>query len=57
MPKKAQFTHERVEYNETSPLKDRLKSLSLRQVMTFISVHTGENSQIVTVSNKKIYLK
>jgi hypothetical protein len=65
MPKKAQFTHERVEYNVflfDEPLKGP-KSLKIFKIsLTFRfdklshlskSVHTGENSQILTVSNKK----
>jgi hypothetical protein len=65
--KKAQFTHERVEYNVF--LFDELlkgsKSLKIFQIsLTFRfdklwhlskSVHTGEISHILTVSNKKIY--
>jgi formyltetrahydrofolate synthetase len=51
MPKKAQFTHERVEYvflfNEPLEGSKSVKILSK-------SVYTGENSQILTVSNKKI---
>jgi hypothetical protein len=67
MPKKAQFTHERVEYNVflfDEPLKGS-KSLKIFKIsLTFRfdklshlskSVHTGENSQILTVSNKKRY--
>jgi hypothetical protein len=63
--KKAQFTQERVEYNVflfDEPLKD-FKSLKIFKIsLTFRfdklsnlskSVHTGENSQILTVSNKK----
>jgi hypothetical protein len=63
--KKAQFTQERVEYNVfvfDEPLKGS-KSLKMFKVsLTFRfdklsnlskSVHTGENSQILTVSNKK----
>jgi hypothetical protein len=69
VPKKAQFTHERVEYNVflfDEPLKGS-KSLKtfkisltsrfdkLRHLSKF--VHIGENSQILTVSNKKnIYI-
>jgi hypothetical protein len=65
----AQFTQERVEYNVflfDEPLKGS-KSLKIVKIsLTFRfdklsnlskSVHTGENSQILTVSNKKnIYL-
>jgi hypothetical protein len=67
VPKKAQITQERVEYNVflvDEPVKgsrslkifkisfrfDKLSNLSK-------SVHTGENSQILTVSNKKGYLR
>jgi hypothetical protein len=65
VPKKAQFTHERVEYNVflfDEPPKGS-KSLKIFKIsLTFRfdklsnlskSVHTGENSQILTVSNKK----
>jgi hypothetical protein len=65
VPKKAQFTHERIEYNVflfDEPLKDS-KSLKIFKIsLTFRfdklshlskSVHIGENSQILTVSNKK----
>jgi hypothetical protein len=62
MPKKAQITQERVEYNVflfDEPLKGS-KSLKIFKIsLTFRlsnlskSVHTGENSQILTVSNKK----
>jgi hypothetical protein len=65
VPKKAKFTHERVEYNVflfDEPLKGP-KSLKIFKIsLTFRfyklrhlskSVHTGENSQILTVSNKK----
>jgi hypothetical protein len=65
MPKKAQITQERVEYNVflfDEPLKG-CKSLKIFKIsLTFRfdklsnlskSVHTGENSQILTVSNKK----
>jgi hypothetical protein len=67
MPKKAQITQERVEYNVflfDEPLKGS-KSLKIFKIsLTFRfdklsnlskCVHTGENSQILTVSNKKIY--
>jgi hypothetical protein len=63
--KKAQITQERVEYNVflfDEPLKGS-KSLKIFKIsLTFRfdklsnlskSVHTGENSQILTVSNKK----
>jgi hypothetical protein len=65
MPKKAQFTQERVEYNVFSfdePLKGS-KSLKIFKIsLTFRfdklchlskPAHTGEISQILTVSNKK----
>jgi hypothetical protein len=65
MPKKAQITQERVEYNVflfDEPPKG-FKSLKISKIsLTFRfdklsnlskSVHTGENSQILTVSNKK----
>jgi hypothetical protein len=64
VPKKAQITQERVEYNVflfDEPLKGS-KSLKIFKIsLTFRfdklsnlskSVHTGENSQILTVSNK-----
>jgi hypothetical protein len=63
--KKTQITQERVEYNVflfDEPLKGS-KSLNIFKIsLTFRfyklsnlskSVHTGENSQILTVSNKK----
>jgi hypothetical protein len=66
VPKKAQITQERVEYNVflfDEPLKGS-KSLKIFKIsLTFRfdklsnlskSVHTGENSQILTVSNKKV---
>jgi hypothetical protein len=66
VPKKAQITQERVEYNVflfDEPLKGS-KSLKIFKIsLTFRfdklsnvskSVHTGENSQILTVSNKKL---
>jgi flagellar assembly factor FliW len=69
VPKKAQITQERVEYNVflfDEPLKGS-KSLKIFKIsLTFRfdklsnlskSVHTGENSQILTVSNKKLLLK
>jgi hypothetical protein len=69
VPKKTQFTNERVEYNVflfDEPLKGS-KSLKIFKIsLTFRfdklsnlskSVHTGKNSQILTVSNKKIYCK
>jgi hypothetical protein len=65
VPKQAQFTHERVEYNVflfDEPLKHP-KSLKIFKIsLTFRcdklrhlskSVHTGENSQILAVWNKK----
>jgi hypothetical protein len=67
MPKKAPFTYERVEYNVflfDEPLKGS-KSLKIFKIsLTFRfdhlshlskSVHTGENSQILTVSNKNFF--
>jgi hypothetical protein len=67
VPKKVQFTQERVEYNVflfDDPLKGS-KSLKIFKInLTFRfdklshvskSVHVGENSQILTVSNKKNY--
>jgi hypothetical protein len=67
MPKKAKITQEQVEYNIflfDEPLKGS-KSLKIFKIsLTFRfdklsnlskSVHTGENSQILTVSNKKIF--
>jgi hypothetical protein len=67
VPKKAQITQERVEYNVflfDEPLKGS-KSLKIFKIsLTFRfdklsnlskPVHTGENSQILTVSNKKKY--
>jgi hypothetical protein len=66
VPKKAQITQERVEYKVfllDEPLKGS-KSLKIFKIsLTFRfdklsnlskSVHTGENSQILTVLNKKI---
>jgi hypothetical protein len=65
VPKKAKITQERVEYNVflfDEPLKGS-KSLKIFKIsLTFRfdklsnlskSVHIGENSQILTVSNKK----
>jgi hypothetical protein len=65
--KKGQFTQERVEYHVflfDEPIKGS-KSLKIFKIsLTFRfdklsnlskSVHTGENSQILTVSNKKLY--
>jgi hypothetical protein len=63
--KKVQFTQERVEYNGFlfDETLEGLKSLKIFKIsLTFRldklshlwkSVHTGENSQILTVSNKK----
>jgi hypothetical protein len=67
VPKKAQFTHERVEYNVflfDEPLKGSKSLKTFKISLTFRfdklshlskSVHIGENYQILTVSNKKIY--
>jgi hypothetical protein len=68
VPKKAQITQERVEYNVflfDEPLKGS-KSLKIFKIsLTFRfdklsnlskSVHTGKNSQILTVSNKNYIL-
>jgi hypothetical protein len=68
VPQKAKITQERVEYNVflfDEPLKGS-KSLKIFKIsLTFRfdklskfskSVHTGENSQILTVSNKKVIL-
>jgi hypothetical protein len=67
MPKKVQFTQERVEYVFLfeDPLKGS-KSFKIFKInLTFRfdklsqlskSVHIGENSQIVTVSNKLNYM-
>jgi hypothetical protein len=60
MPSKAQFTHERVEYNSflfDEPLKIFKISLTFRFDKLSKSVPTRENSQILTVSNKKFKLK
>jgi hypothetical protein len=63
--KKAQFTHERVEYNVSlsdEPFNGSKTLKIFKTSLTFRfdklwhllkSVHTGENSQIQTVSNKK----
>jgi hypothetical protein len=69
VPKKAQITQKRVEYNVflfDEPLKGS-KSLKIFKIsLTFRfdklsnlskSVHRGENSQILTVSNKKMVLQ
>jgi hypothetical protein len=65
VPKKAQFTHERVEYNVFlfhEPLKGSKSLKTFKISLTFRfdklshlskSVHIGENYQILTVSNKK----
>jgi hypothetical protein len=55
VPKKAQFTHERVKYNvflSDEPLKG-CKSLKTFKISLTFSFDIGENSQILTVSNKK----
>jgi hypothetical protein len=71
VPKKAQFTHERVEYIVflfDEPLKGSKSLKIFKFSLTFRfdklshlskSVHTGENSQILTISNKKknIFIK
>jgi hypothetical protein len=67
VPKRVQFTQERVEYNVflfDDPLKGS-KSLKIFKINLAFrsdklshlskSVHIGENSQILTVSNKKTY--
>jgi hypothetical protein len=67
MPKKAQFTHERVEFFclIDEPLKESKSRKIFKISFTFRfdklwhlskSVHTVENSQILTVSNKKIFI-
>jgi hypothetical protein len=69
VPKKAQFTHERVEYNVflfDEPLKGS-KSLKIFKIsLTFRfascdiykkSLHTGENSQILSVEQKNIFFR
>jgi hypothetical protein len=65
MPKKAQITQERVEYDvflfDEPPKGSKwLKIFKISLTFRFDklsnsskSVHTGENSQILTVSNKK----
>jgi hypothetical protein len=65
--KKAQITQERVEYNvflfdEPPKGSKSLKTFKISLTFRFDklsnlskSVHTGENSQILTVSNKKHY--
>jgi hypothetical protein len=60
VPKKAQITQERVEYNVFLFSKS-LKTFKISLTFRFDklsnlskSVHTGENSEILTVSNKKI---
>jgi hypothetical protein len=65
MPKKAQITQERVEYNvflfdEPPKGSKSLKIFKISLAFCFDklsnlskSVHTGEKSQILTVSNKK----
>jgi hypothetical protein len=59
MSKKAQFTQERVKYNGflfDEPLKGskslQIFKISLRFILTSCDIHTGENSQLLTVSNK-----
>jgi hypothetical protein len=66
--KKAQFTHERVEYNVflfDEPLKGSKSLKTFKISLTFRfdklshlskSVHIGENYQILTVSNKNSIL-
>jgi hypothetical protein len=68
VPKKAQITQERVEYNvflfdEAPKGSKSLKIFKISLTFRFDklsnlskSVHTGENSHILTVSNKKINL-
>jgi hypothetical protein len=56
VPKKGQFTQERVEYNVflfDKPLKAS-KSLQVFKISLTFRFDAGENSQILTVSNKKI---
>jgi hypothetical protein len=65
VPKKVQFTEERVEYNVflfDDPLKGSksLKIFKIKLMFRFDklshlskSIHIGENSEILTVSNKK----
>jgi hypothetical protein len=65
VPKKAQFTHERVEYNVflfDEPLKGSKSLKTFKISLTFRfdklghlskSVHIGENSQILRVEQKK----
>jgi hypothetical protein len=72
VPKNGQFTQQRVEYNVflfDEPLKAfrASKSLKIFKISLMFrfdklsnlskSVHTGENSQILTVSNKKKLLQ
>jgi hypothetical protein len=68
VPKKTQFAHERVEYNIflfDEPLKGSKSLKTFKISLTFRfdklahlskSVHIGENSQILTVSNKKVFM-
>jgi hypothetical protein len=68
VPKQAQFTHERVEYNVflfDEPLKGSKSLKTFKISLTFHfdklsnlskSVHIGENSQILTLLNKNSYL-
>jgi hypothetical protein len=54
--KKVQFTHERVEYVFLfDEALEGSKSLKISKISLMFSVHTGENSQILTVWNKKTY--
>jgi hypothetical protein len=67
VPKKAQITQEQVEYNVflfDEPPKGFKSLKTFKFSLTFRfdklsnlskSVHTGENSEILTVSNKKNY--
>jgi hypothetical protein len=52
-PKKAQFTHERVEYNVFYLFKISLTFRFDKLSNLLKSVHTGENSQILTSVEKK----
>jgi hypothetical protein len=56
VPKGAQIAQERVEYNVLlfdEPLKGCKSHKIFKIDVSFWQVHTGENSQILTVSNKK----
>jgi hypothetical protein len=67
VPKKAQFTHERVEYNvflfdERLKGSKSLKTFKISLTFRFDklwhlskSVHIGENSQILSVEQKKLF--